>query len=134
VRRMVRDLHLPVEIVGGPTLREPDGLAMSSRNVLLSPPERRAATILHQALTAAAAAIAAGERRADAIRQLLAEVLAREPLARVDDAEVVDAATFQPVSQLQDTVILPLAVRIGATRLIDNLQLAVPASAATADR
>jgi pantoate--beta-alanine ligase len=123
VRRMVRDLHLPVEIVGAPTLREADGLAMSSRNVFLGPEERRAATVLHRALTAAAAAIAAGERRGEEIRRLLREVLENEPLARIDYAEVVDALTFQPVMKISGPVVLPLAVRIGATRLIDNFQL-----------
>jgi pantoate--beta-alanine ligase len=125
VRRMVRDLHLPVEIVGAPTLREPDGLAMSSRNVYLGPEERRAATVLHRALTAAAEAITAGERRGDEVRRILLEVLGSEPLARIDYAEVVDAQTFQPVTKLSGRVVLPLAVRIGATRLIDNFQLAV---------
>jgi pantoate--beta-alanine ligase len=127
IQRMVADLHLPVEIVPGPTLRERDGLAMSSRNVYLNPEERRAATVLYRALTAAAEAIFRGERRADAVRQILLSVLASEPLARVDYAEVVDAATFQPVSQLAGRVVLPLAVRIGSTRLIDNLQLHVKA-------
>jgi pantoate--beta-alanine ligase len=125
VRRMVRDLHLPVEIVGAPTLREPDGLAMSSRNVFLGPEERRSATVLHRALTAAAAAIAAGERRGDEARRILSEVLGSEPLARIDYAEVVDAQTFQPVTKLSGRVVLPLAVRIGATRLIDNFQLSI---------
>jgi pantoate--beta-alanine ligase len=126
VRQMVRDLHLPVEIVGAPTLREPDGLAMSSRNVFLGPEERRAATVLYRALSAAAQAIAAGERQGDVVRRRLAEVLATEPLARVDYAEVVDASSFQPVSTLTGPVVLPLAVRIGTmggTRLIDNFQL-----------
>ena len=125
VRRMVRDLHLPVEIVGAPTLREADGLAMSSRNVFLGPEERRAAAVLHRALAAAAAAIAAGERRGDEVRRILREVLAAEPLARIDYAEVVDAVTFQPVPELTGPVVLPLAVRIGGTRLIDNFQLAI---------
>jgi pantoate--beta-alanine ligase len=123
VRRMVRDLHLPVEIVGAPTLREADGLAMSSRNVYLNPEERRAATVLHRALTAAAAAIEAGERSGEEIRRILHDVLTSEPLARIDYAEVVDALTFQPVMKLSGPVVLPLAVRIGATRLIDNFQL-----------
>jgi pantoate--beta-alanine ligase len=123
VRRMVQDLHLPLEIVGAPTLREADGLAMSSRNVYLNPEERRAATVLHRALRAAAAAIEAGERRGEEIRRILHDVLASEPLARIDYAEVVDALTFQPVMKLSGPVVLPLAVRIGATRLIDNFKL-----------
>ena len=123
VHRMVRDLHLPVEIVGAPTLREADGLAMSSRNIYLNPEERRAATVLHRALRAAAAAIEAGERSGKEIRRILHDVLTSEPLARIDYAEVVDALTFEPVMKLSGPVVLPLAVRIGATRLIDNFKL-----------
>jgi pantoate--beta-alanine ligase len=125
VRRLVRDLHLPVEIVPGPTVREADGLALSSRNVFLSPEERRAATVLPRALRAAEAAIAAGERRGDELRRLLGEILDAEPLARIDYAEVVDAETFRPVERVAGRVVLPLAVRIGGTRLIDNFQLQV---------
>ncbi len=94
IRQMVRDLHLPVEIVPGPTVREADGLAMSSRNAYLSPAERQAATVLHRALRAAETAIAQGERRGDAVRERLREVLNTEPLARVEYAEVVDAETL----------------------------------------
>jgi pantoate--beta-alanine ligase len=125
VRRMVEDLHLPVEIVPGPTVREPDGLALSSRNAYLSPAERRAAPALHRALEAAREAIAAGERRGGEVRRILRQVLAAEPLAEVDYAEAVDARTFQPVEVLAGPVVLPLAVRIGGTRLIDNIELAV---------
>jgi pantoate--beta-alanine ligase len=126
--RVVRDLHVPVEIVAAPTVREADGLAMSSRNVFLSPAERQAATVLYRALSAAENAVAAGERRGDEVRRILRAVLAEEPLARVDYAEVVDADTFQPVADLSGVagkVVLPLAVRIGSTRLIDNFQLAL---------
>jgi pantoate--beta-alanine ligase len=123
VRQMVRDLHLPVEIVPGPTVREADGLAMSSRNAYLAPEEREAATILHRALRAAEAAISRGERRGDAVRERMREVLNTEPLARVEYAEVVDAETFQPVDALRGRLVLPLAVRIGGTRLIDNIRL-----------
>lgn len=125
IRQMVRDLHLPIEIVPGPTVREADGLAMSSRNAYLSPEERRAATVLHRALRAAATAISQGERRGEAVRQRLREVLNTEPLARVEYAEVVDAETFQPVEALRGRLVLPLAVRIGGTRLIDNFSLEI---------
>lgn len=125
IRRMVRDLHFPIEIVPAPTIREADGLAMSSRNAYLSPEERRAAAVLHRSLRAAEAAIAAGERRGDEVRRILSEALNSEPLARVEYAEVVDAETFQPVETLRGRLVLPLAVRVGGTRLIDNLQLAV---------
>ncbi len=123
VRRLVRDLGLPIEIVAGPTLREPDGLALSSRNVRLSAGERCAAPALYRALSAAKAAIEAGERRGDEIRRLLRAVLAGEPRAEIEYAEAVDAETFQPLPVLTGSVVLPLAVRIGATRLIDNFQL-----------
>ncbi len=125
VRRMVADLHLPVEVVPAPTVREEDGLALSSRNAYLSPAERRAAPVLRRALGAACRAVAAGERRGDEVRRLLRQVLDAEPLARTDYAEVVDARTFQPVETLAGAVVLPLAVRLGGTRLIDNIQLAV---------
>lgn len=124
IRQMVRDLHLPVEIVPGPTVREADGLAMSSRNAYLKPDERRAATVLYRSLKAAEEAIAAGERSGDEIRRLLLSILNSEPLARVEYAEVVDAETFQQVEVLRGRLVLPLAVRIGGTRLIDNFRLA----------
>lgn len=125
LRQMVRDLHLPVAIVAGPTVREPDGLAMSSRNAYLTPEERRAAAVLFRALSAARALLACGERQADALRAALRNELATEPLAQVEYAEVVDADTFQPVAQAAGRLVLPLAVRLGGTRLIDNLQIEV---------
>ncbi|HEV8581445.1 MAG TPA: pantoate--beta-alanine ligase [Thermoanaerobaculia bacterium] len=125
VRQMVRDLHLPVEIVGGPTVRETDGLAMSSRNAYLSPEERRAAAVLHRSLRAAEEAVAGGERSGAAVRRRMLDLLNAEPLARVEYAEVVDAESFRPVDTLQGRLVLPLAVRVGGTRLIDNLRLTV---------
>jgi pantoate--beta-alanine ligase len=127
IRQIVRDLHLPVEIVPGPTLREVDGLAMSSRNAYLSPEERQAATVLHRALRAAETAIEQGERSAEAVRERMREILNTEPLALVEYAEVVDADSFVPVNPpvetLKGRLVLPLAVRIGGTRLIDNIRL-----------
>jgi pantoate--beta-alanine ligase len=132
VRRLVRDLHVPVEIVAGPTVREEDGLALSSRNARLSPEERRAAAVLQQALRRGEAA--AFDRTggdgpgapAEAVRRALREALAAEPLARVDYAEVVDAESFRPVAgRLAGEVVLPIAVWIGDTRLIDNLRLRI---------
>jgi pantoate--beta-alanine ligase len=123
IRQLVRDLHFPVEIVAGETVREEDGLALSSRNAYLSPDERRAAGVLHRALRAAEQAIAGGERRGDEVRRVMREVLDREPLARTEYAEVVDAATFRPADTLRGSLVLPLAVRVGGTRLIDNFQL-----------
>jgi pantoate--beta-alanine ligase len=125
IGQMAGDLHLDSEIVVCPIVREPDGLAMSSRNAYLSDTERRAATVLHRALEAAAAAIAGGERRGDEVRRILRQVVQAEPLARLEYAEVVDAESFQPVATLAGRVVLPIATHVGRTRLIDNFQLAV---------
>ncbi len=125
IQQLVRDLHFPIDIVPGPTVREPDGLAMSSRNAYLSPQERQAALVLSRSLRAAEEAIAAGERSGDAVRELLRESLNKEPLAHVEYAEIVDAETFQPATELRGRLILPMAVRIGGTRLIDNVRVAV---------
>lgn len=125
VRRLTADLHLAVRIVGVPTVREADGLALSSRNAYLDPSEREAATVLFRSLATARDAIDAGERDAGQIRRLLRDVLAGEPRAQVEYAEAVDAETFQPVREIRGRIVLPLAVRIGRTRLIDNFQLAV---------
>jgi pantoate--beta-alanine ligase len=125
VRQVVRDLHVPVEVVAAETVREADGLALSSRNVFLAPEERRAAAVLHRALVAAAQAITGGERRGDEVRRILRQVLEAEPLARIEYSEAVDGKTFQPLDVLRGQVVLPLAVRIGGTRLIDNFQLAI---------
>jgi pantoate--beta-alanine ligase len=118
VRRLARDLDFPVEIRLGATVREPDGLALSSRNAYLDPDERRAAASLSAALRLASAAYAAGERGAEELRKVLCVSLAAEPLARVEYAEVVDPETFTPPGTLG-----VLAVRIGKTRLIDNHDL-----------
>lgn len=123
VRKLVADLHLPVEIVAGPTVREKDGLALSSRNRYLSPEERRAATVLYRALQTARELVASGVRRGDHIRQCLRDVLDAEPLARTEYAEVVDATTFRPVQELRGRLTLALAVHIGTARLIDNFHL-----------
>jgi pantoate--beta-alanine ligase len=125
IRRLVRDLHLPVEIVGHPTVREEDGLALSSRNSYLSADERRAATVLHQALGEAAGRISQGERSAENIRSGMRRLIEAEPLARIDYAEVVDGHSFEPVDTIEGHVVLPLAVRIGSTRLIDNVHLEI---------
>jgi pantoate--beta-alanine ligase len=125
VRRMVADLHFPVEIVAHPTVREDDGLAMSSRNALLGPDDRRAAGVLHRALTAGRDAVEAGERDAGVVRAAMRRVLAGEARARVEYAEVVDGERFSPLDRLPDSgrIVLPLAVRLGDVRLIDNLPL-----------
>lgn len=123
VRRLVHDLHLPVEIEALATVREDDGLALSSRNAFLSTEDRRAAPVLHRSLRAAHQAIAEGERSAATIRRVLQEVLATEPRLVVDYAEIVDADSFQPVEYLRGRIVIPIAGRLGSTRLLDNLHL-----------
>jgi pantoate--beta-alanine ligase len=123
IRQMVRDLNLPVAIVAGPTIREPDGLAMSSRNAYLNPAERRAATVLYHALTAARARYKAGERDAAALRHVMRKTVAEEPLARLDYAEVVGADTMEAPATAEAGALLVIAARIGTTRLIDNMAL-----------
>ena len=125
IRQLVRDLNLPVEIVVGETMREPDGLAMSSRNRYLSPEERRAAPVLHRALTAAREAFASGERDAEALRGLMHRTVDAEPLARLDYVEVVDGATWVLPTAVSPGSLLVIAAWVGTTRLIDNLCLAV---------
>ena len=127
VRRLAADLSLPVEVVGCPTVREPDGLALSSRNAYLDPAERAAAGVLHRSLRAGAALITAGERRSAAVEAAMAEVLASEPrLGPVDYACVVDAATLEPREPLAGELRLLVAAHLGVARLIDNLGATVP--------
>jgi pantoate--beta-alanine ligase len=128
VRRMVTDLSMPVEVVGCPTVRELDGLALSSRNVRLSPPERAAAAVLWRALTAGRAAVTGGERRPAAVAEVMARVVDGEPLARLDYAGAVDAGDLSVPPSLDGTqaVRLLLAARVGAVRLIDNCDAPVP--------
>lgn len=121
IRQMTRDLNFPVEIVVCPTVREPDGLAMSSRNAYLSAQERQAATVLYRALLAARRAFAGGERRADVLRQILLQVLAEEPLARPEYVSAADTETLAELSGPVTQALLSMAVRIGKTVLIDNL-------------
>jgi pantoate--beta-alanine ligase len=123
ISQMARDLNLDTEIVVCPIVREPDGLALSSRNAYLSPEERRAATVLHRALTAAKAELTAGTRDSLHLQTTLRKVLEAEPLAAVDYAEIVDADAFEPVTRVARPCYLVLAVFVGKTRLIDNLYL-----------
>jgi pantoate--beta-alanine ligase len=127
IRRMVRDLDMPLEVVGMPIVREPDGLAMSSRNAYLSPDERRAALVLSRALGAVRRAFEGGERRVATLRTILGDTLAAEPLARTDYAELLDAESLTAPSgpELGDArpTLCALAVFVGRTRLIDNTLL-----------
>lgn len=124
IRQMVRDLNFPIEIVTCPTVREPDGLAMSSRNAKLSPAERQAAAVLYQALSAAQARFEAGERHPDALRAAMKAVLEREKAARIEYISVADAETLiEQKTPLERAALLSMAVYIGETRLIDNIIL-----------
>jgi pantoate--beta-alanine ligase len=129
VRRMVDDLSLPVEVIGCPIVREPDGLAMSSRNVYLTADQRRAAVVLHRALQAGAAAIVAGERLRQEVCDLMGAIIAAEPLAELDYAEAVGAESLQGIDPLTGEMRLMVAARFGAPRLLDNLGVHVPAEA-----
>jgi pantoate--beta-alanine ligase len=130
IRRMVRDLDFEVEVVGCPTARELDGLAMSSRNVYLTPEERAAAPVLHRALQAGAASILGGEDDPEEVRTLMAQIIAAEPLAHLDYAEVVDPVSLAAVTSFVPgaAVRLLVAAKLGAPRLLDNLGVRVPAA------
>lgn len=120
VRRLVRDLNFDIEIVGHPIVREADGLAMSSRNIYLSPEERQAALCLSRSLSRAACMVQRGETRGRVITEAVRAGIEKEPLARVEYVTVCDSAILEPVEEIQESALLALAVRIGKTRLIDN--------------
>lgn len=123
IRRMAKDLNFPLQVVVCPIVREADGLAMSSRNVYLSPVERKAATVLNRSLQAARAAYDKGERSGDCLRQILLGELGREPLANVQYVSCADADSLQEINQVEGAALLSMAVFIGKTRLIDNILL-----------
>jgi pantoate--beta-alanine ligase len=120
IRQMARDLAIGTEVVACPTIREPDGLALSSRNVHLSAAERAAAPVLHRALLAAHAAWLGGERSGDALRATMREILAAEPLANVAYVSIADGTTLAELDRIDGPALASLAARFGATRLIDN--------------
>lgn len=123
IKRMVEDLSFPVEIVTCPTVREPDGLALSSRNAYLNPKEREAATVLFRALSAGQAVYELGEQSGGALLRAMRAILDSEPLARVDYLSAADPITLAEIDRGEAGILLSLAVRIGKTRLIDNLLL-----------
>ncbi|MGQ9462110.1 MAG: pantoate--beta-alanine ligase [Candidatus Fervidibacter sp.] len=123
VQRMVRDLNFPVEIVPCPTVREEDGLAMSSRNTYLSPDERKAATILYRSLKTANDLFKDGERNAARLKAKVWEVLATESLVRPQYVEIVDAETLEPISTVDRPSVILLAAFVGQARLIDEWML-----------
>jgi pantoate--beta-alanine ligase len=123
IRRMTLDLNFPIEVVVCPTVREEDGLALSSRNKYLDGEERKAAPVLYQALSEAKAAFDKGERSAEALRQLMREVLAAQPLAQVQYVSCADQDTLDELQTVKGKALLSMAVFIGKTRLIDNFLL-----------
>lgn len=123
IQQMVRDLGFPVQIVVCPTVREPDGLALSSRNVYLTPEQRRAAPVLYRALCRAQEAWQRGEHDGERLRAIMRAVLSEEPLAQIEYVSAADPHTLQELGDASQGVLLSLAVRIGKARLIDNLPL-----------
>ena len=121
IKQMVRDLHMSVEVVGMPTVREADGLAMSSRNTYLLPEERKAARSLYGSLQKAQELLQKGERNVDRILQEMKRILQSEPLVRIDYVQVCDARTLEDVKRIERDVVVALAAYLGKTRLIDNL-------------
>jgi len=126
IKRLVEELDLPVEVVVAPTVREADGLAMSSRNAYLHGPDRQAAAVLQAALRAAAAALVAGERRGQVLEGIVAAHVASEPAARLQYAAAVHPDTLEPLETVGDRVVLAVAAFVGGVRLIDNLVVEVP--------
>ena len=123
IRRLARDLNLPVEVVGCPIIREPDGLALSSRNVYLTPDERPYAAALHHALQAGQRRVRAGEQDAEVVRAAMEAVLADTPGVTVDYVAVVDAETLEPLVTIRPPARALIAARLGSVRLIDNAAL-----------
>ena len=121
IRRMVRDLNFDIRIVACPIIREEDGLAKSSRNTYLNAEERVAALVLSRALNKGKALVENGELSAAKVKDVIMEELCKEPLARVDYVEVVDADSIEPVKELKGNILVAIAVYIGKTRLIDNI-------------
>ncbi len=120
IKRMVRDLNIDVEIVACPIIREEDGLAKSSRNTYLSDDERKAALVLSRSLKLAKEALNEGERNANAIKKIVKEEIDKESLAKIDYVEIVDSESLENVQKIEKSILIPIAVYIGKTRLIDN--------------
>jgi pantoate--beta-alanine ligase len=125
IRRMVRDLNMPLEIVGCPIVRESDGLAMSSRNAYLAEDERKAALVLHRTLLRIESEAQQGERRSSRLIELGRQVFCAEPLARLEYVEIVDPDSLEAVENLSKPALVALAGHVGSTRLIDNIVLSL---------
>jgi len=123
IKKMVADLDMNLEVITLPTVREPDGLAMSSRNTYLNPEERQAALVLYQALTLAQQLWSQGERNAEKLRQEMLALIQKQPLAKVDYVSIADAETLDELDTIFPPALVSIAVKIGSTRLIDNIVL-----------
>jgi len=123
IKKMVADLNMNLEVVTVPTVREPDGLAMSSRNIHLNPQQRRAALVLYQALSLAQQLWSQGEKDAERIRQEIVALIKKQPLADIDYVSIADNETLDELDTVKSPALVSLAVRIGKTRLIDNIVL-----------
>ena len=123
IKKMVADLNMNLEIVAVPTMREPDGLAMSSRNTYLNPKERQAGVVLYKALTLAQKLYTSGEQDAEKIRQEMIKLIQKEPLASIDYVSIANAETLEEQDKITPPAVVSMAVRIGKTRLIDNVTL-----------
>jgi len=123
IKRMVADLNMNLDIIVVPTHREPDGLAMSSRNIYLSPEERQVALVLWKSLNLAQQLWRQGERRAERVQQQMIALIQKEPLAKIDYVSIADPETLEEIAKLDRPALVSLAVRIGKTRLIDNITL-----------
>ena len=123
IKKMVADLNMNLEVIVAPTVRESNGLAMSSRNVYLNPQERQAATVLLKALTLAQSLREKGEMNAETVRQQMTSLISREPLAKIEYVSIAGAETLEELSKIDRPALVSLAVRFGKTRLIDNMLL-----------
>jgi pantoate--beta-alanine ligase len=123
IKRMVADLNMNLDIIVVPTHREPDGLAMSSRNIYLSPEERQAALVLWKSLNLAQQLWQQGERKAERVQQQMVALIQKEPLAKIDYVSIADPETLEEIAKIDRPALVSLAVRIGKTRLIDNITL-----------
>ncbi|MBZ5538870.1 MAG: pantoate--beta-alanine ligase, partial [Acidobacteriia bacterium] len=126
IERMTRDLKFDVRIVTCPIVREPDGLAMSSRNRYLNPAQRQAALVLHRSLLRAQTLIERGESNAAVIREAMKEIFDSEPLVKVDYIELVDPTTLRPADPVRNGTLIAVAAYLGTTRLIDNWPVEIP--------
>jgi pantoate--beta-alanine ligase len=123
IQQMALDLNFPIEIVVCPTVREPDGLAMSSRNAYLNPEQRKAATVLYKSIKAVEKTSQQGERDANELREIVKKIISSEPLARLEYVSCTDPQTFKELDRVEGKALLSMAVYIGKTRLIDNIVL-----------